>query len=347
MNEWQGTLECVLVGFLKPCFVFETCGLGTPSFKASRNTAENSELKVFHEHGGSPSHDRPIVRGRGWHGTSREPLGISCPQNGVLGICSWEQPAAGTAIAACSVLPYRCLLSEFVIAAACVQWHFKKSKLLRVHQVYVSLTPNVIWSAVCEQMMEALRAGRKGWVLPVGSFPQGGTVVGCSTMWGLWPWGFRDGQRPWRKCFVFRDWLALPLQDFPVLLFGFVCLQQFICSFLFKLTSPHAYSFLLLCFLVLFPFPRVLFPVWFFFPEAQQELSTIPTHIMLLFFFLKWRYILPPCFNLVNLTTCPCHSSHGPLSVAGIDFALAFPINSGKAAVFLHLLSIPSCFPIS
>lgn len=41
----------------------------------------------------------------------------------------------------------------------------------------------------------------------------------------------------------------------PVPLSGFVCLQQFICSFLFKLTSPHADSFLLLYFLLRFLFP--------------------------------------------------------------------------------------------
>lgn len=60
--------------------------------------------------------------------------------------------------------------------------------------------------------------------------------------------------KAWRKLLVAGERQALlPLQDFAVLLFGFVCLQHF--GFLFKLTSPHSGIFLLLYLLLHFPFP--------------------------------------------------------------------------------------------
>lgn len=53
----------------------------------------------------------------------------------------------------------------------------------------------------------------------------------------------------------FQACLALVPRGFPAQFLVFVHLQHFICSFMFKVTSPHADSFLLVSFLLLFLFP--------------------------------------------------------------------------------------------
>lgn len=91
VNEWQGTLECVLLGLLKPCCAFKTCGLGTPPSKASRNTAHNSELKMF-ERGGSLLHDQASCERKG---VARDVLGY-CWASPVLRIGFWIFGVAGS-----------------------------------------------------------------------------------------------------------------------------------------------------------------------------------------------------------------------------------------------------------
>lgn len=74
-----------------------------------------------------------------------------------------------------------------------------------------------------------------------------------------WPQDRVGGVRPngsllCARC-CFQACLALVPQGFHAKFLIFVRLQHFICSFMFKITFPHADSFLLVSFLLLFLFP--------------------------------------------------------------------------------------------
>lgn len=91
-----------------------------------------------------------------------------------------------------------CLVSVFVAAAPCVQWHFKKNKLHRVQQVcYINRQCHLKSSLGANDGSSECR--EEGWVLQW-LFPVVLAVVACYTTWGLWPQRFRDGQRLGENC---------------------------------------------------------------------------------------------------------------------------------------------------
>lgn len=164
-----------------------------------------------------------VVRGRGWPVTSWGATGhLLSPEWGWEATLSsrweqWQPPWPG--------LPW------VVTATAHVWGHFKKNKCLWVSQVCTSGAGGASW----------VQLGSTGWSSACGRTGRC-LLVGP---WGLQPCGLRWAGA-WRTPFVFMDWPALVLWDSAGPLFGFVCLQHLICSFLFKLTSPRAGSVLLL-----------------------------------------------------------------------------------------------------
>lgn len=85
-------------------------------------------------------------------------------------------------------------------------------------------------------MMQALCAGRKGWVLPMGS--AGWDSDGLQHYVEALAMRFQRWAKALEKMSCFQGLFHADILLCHCLIF--VCLQHFICSFLFKFTSPQA-----------------------------------------------------------------------------------------------------------